>query len=170
MSEGTGDSAGEGTAEGGAARKRGGRGPATQRRSQSRRLAMQALYQLQLNPQPWQDVHLQFTRDEEFGAADADYFRELLKESVEGREALEAVLAGVSQIPPAQLDPVERSILLVSLYELQHKLEVPYRVVINEGIELAKRYGATDGHKFVNGVLDRAARSLRPHEQGAPRR
>ncbi len=151
------------------ARKPGSRGPGAQRRSNSRRLAMQALYQLQLNPQPWQDIHLQFTKDEEFGAADADYFRELLKETAEAQEALEAVLGGVSQIPPHQLDPVERAILLVSLYELRTKVEVPYRVVINEGIELAKRYGATDGHKFVNGVLDRAARTLRPHEQGARR-
>ena len=63
------------------ARKPGNRGPGAQRRSNSRRLAMQALYQLQLNPQPWQDIHLQFTKDEEFAAADADYFRELLKES-----------------------------------------------------------------------------------------
>jgi N utilization substance protein B len=75
----------------------------------------------------------------------------------------------VSQIPPHQLDPVERAILLLSMYELRTKVDVPYRVVINEGIELAKRYGATDGHKFVNGVLDRAARTLRPHEQGARR-
>jgi N utilization substance protein B len=151
------------------ARKPGSRGPGAQRRSNSRRLAMQALYQLQLNPQPWQDIHLQFTKDDEFGAADADYFRELLKETAETQEALETVLGGVSQIPPHQLDPVERAILLVSLYELQSKVDVPYRVVINEGIELAKRYGATDGHKFVNGVLDRAARTLRPHEQGARR-
>jgi N utilization substance protein B len=151
------------------ARKPGSRGPGAQRRSNSRRLAMQALYQLQLNPQPWQDIHLQFTKDEEFGAADADYFRELLKESAEAQAELEAVLAGVSQIPPHQLDPVERAILLLSMYELRTKVDVPYRVVINEGIELAKRYGATDGHKFVNGVLDRAARTLRPHEQGARR-
>ncbi len=151
------------------ARKPGSRGPGAQRRSNSRRLAMQALYQLQLNPQPWQDIHLQFTKDEEYGAADADYFRELLKESAETQTELEVVLAGVSQIPPHQLDPVERAILLVSMYELRTKVDVPYRVVINEGIELAKRYGATDGHKFVNGVLDRAARTLRPHEQGARR-
>ena len=151
------------------ARKPGSRGPGAQRRSNSRRLAMQALYQLQLNPQPWQDIHLQFTKDEEFGAADADYFRELLKESAEAQAELEVVLAGVSQIPPHQLDPVERAILLLSMYELRTKVDVPYRVVINEGIELAKRYGATDGHKFVNGVLDRAARTLRPHEQGARR-
>ncbi len=151
------------------ARKPGSRGPGAQRRSNSRRLAMQALYQLQLNPQPWQDIHLQFTKDEEYGAADADYFRELLKESAEAQAELEAVLAGVSQIPPHQLDPVERAILLLSMYELRTKVDVPYRVVINEGIELAKRYGATDGHKFVNGVLDRAARTLRPHEQGARR-
>lgn len=151
------------------ARKPGNRGPGAQRRSNSRRLAMQALYQLQLNPQPWQDIHLQFTKDEEFAAADGDYFRELLKESAEAQAELEVVLAGVSQIPPHQLDPVERAILLLSMYELRTKVDVPYRVVINEGIELAKRYGATDGHKFVNGVLDRAARTLRPHEQGARR-
>jgi N utilization substance protein B len=67
--------------------------------------------------------------------------------------------------PVAQLDPVERAVLLIGLHELEQRLDVPYRVVINEGVELAKRFGATEGHKFVNAVLDRAARRLRAAEQ-----
>ena len=148
-----------------AQRKPAGRGKMAQRRSLARKLAMQALYQWQLNRGPWQDLYQQFTRDDDFASADGEYFRALLKDIAEGAEALDAVLAGYSQIPPHQLDPVEHAILLVSLHELRTQVDVPYRVVINEGIELAKRFGATDGHKFVNGVIDRAARELRPHEQ-----
>ncbi|HSD54524.1 MAG TPA: transcription antitermination protein NusB, partial [Burkholderiales bacterium] len=69
--------------------------------------------------------------------------------------------------PLPQLDPVERAVLWIGVYELGRRPDVPYRVVINEGVELAKRFGATDGHKFVNAVLDRAARSLRPAERAA---
>ncbi len=156
-------------ASGTAPRKASGRGPGAQRRSNARKLAMQALYQMQLNPQPWQDLHLQFTKDEEFAGADPEYFRVLLKDIAESYESLEALLSSLSQIPLVQLDPVEHAILLVSLLELRDRAELPYRVVINEGIELAKRFGATDGHKFVNGVLDRSARTLRPHEQGSRR-
>jgi len=69
--------------------------------------------------------------------------------------------------PLAQLDPVERAVLWIGMFELLHRPDVPYRVVINESVELAKRFGATDGHKFVNAVLDRAARELRSAEQAA---
>ena len=81
--------------------------------------------------------------------------------------ALDAELGLLIDRPVAQLDPVERAVLLIGLHELGQRLDVPYRVVINEGVELAKRFGATDGHKFVNAVLDRAARRLRPAEQAA---
>lgn len=131
----------------------------------ARRILVQALYQLQVGGQPWQDVHQQFMADPESEGADRSYFREVLMHVAEGREALDALLAQYADIPPAQLDPVEHGILLVGLYELQHRLDVPFRVAISEAVELAKRFGATDGHKFVNGVLDRAARDLRRAEQ-----
>jgi N utilization substance protein B len=80
------------------------------------------------------------------------------------RKALDTRLAEMMDRPPEQLDPVEHAALLIGLYELTSRPEVPYRVSINEAVGLTKRFGGTDGHKFVNAVLDRAARALRPHE------
>lgn len=136
-------------------------------RSVARRLAMQALYQWQLGGQPWQDVHQQFAGDPDFGKADADYFRAALMDVATGREALDRELGAFADIPGPQLDPVERAILWVGLWELIHRPDVPYRVVINEAVELARRFGATEGHKFVNAVLDRASRVHRAPERGA---
>jgi len=136
-------------------------------RSLSRKLAMQALYQWQLTGQSAAELRNQYASDEGFGDADAEYFRVLLDGITGGAAELDATLGGLIDRPVAQLDPVERAVLLIGLYELGERLDVPYRVVINEGIELAKRFGATEGHKFVNAVLDRAARSLRATEQAA---
>jgi len=140
---------------------------ATRARSLARKLAMQALYQWQLTGQSAAELRNQYAEEEGWGDADADYFRELLNGITEGAAGLDATLAGLIDRPVGQLDPVERAVLLIGLYELGHRPEVPWRVVINEGVELAKRFGATDGHKFVNAVLDRASRSLRAAEQAA---
>ncbi|MCZ8130376.1 MAG: transcription antitermination factor NusB [Steroidobacteraceae bacterium] len=137
-------------------------------RRAARRILVQALYQLQVGGHPWQDVHQQFQADPESEGADRAWFRELLMNVAENRDGLDATLTRWSDIPPAQLDPLEHGILWLGLYELTHRLDVPYRVVISEYVELAKRFGATDGHKFVNGVLDRAARELRAVEYGDP--
>jgi N utilization substance protein B len=142
---------------------------AARARSLSRKLAMQALYQWQLTGQTAAELRNQYAEEEGYGDADADYFRELLGGVTDGAAALDATLATLVDRPLAQLDPVERAVLLIGLYELGHRLDVPYRVVINEGVELAKRFGATDGHKFVNAVLDRAARTLRAAELSAAR-
>jgi len=136
-------------------------------RSLSRKLAMQALYQWQLTGQTAAELRNQYASDEGFGDADAEYFRALIDGITDGAAALDATLGALIDRPVEQLDPVERAVLLIGLYELGQRLDVPYRVVINEGIELAKRFGATEGHKFVNAVLDRAARSLRAAEQAA---
>jgi N utilization substance protein B len=136
-------------------------------RSLSRKLAMQALYQWQLTGQTAAELRNQYASDEGFGDADAEYFRALIDGITDGAAALDATLGALIDRPVEQLDPVERAVLLIGLYELGQRLDVPYRVVINEGVELAKRFGATDGHKFVNAVLDRAARSLRAAEQAA---
>ena len=146
-------------------------GPSEAReRARARRAAskflVQALYQLQVGGQPWQDVHQQFAAAPEFAAADAAFFKEVLMQVAGECAALDATLGRYADIAPARLDPVEHGILLVGLYELSARPDVPYRVAINEAVELAKRYGATDGHKFVNGVLDRAARELRAAEYG----
>ncbi len=136
-------------------------------RSLARRLALQALYQLQLNDLSWQDIHQQFMTDPEAERVDRDYFRGLLAGIAGNRGALDAHLARCSEIPPAELDPIEHAVLWLGLHELQQAPELPFRVVLAEALLLAKQFGATDGHKFVNAVLDRAARELRPAEYAA---
>jgi len=135
-------------------------------RSLARRLALQALYQIQINPRPWQDTHQQYAEDPEAGRVDRDYFRELLMAIAPNREALDLRLAALSQIPPAELDPVEHAALWLGLHELDACPELPYRVVLAEAVQLAKQFGGTDGHKYVNAVLDRAAREIRAAEYG----
>ena len=147
-----------------------GRSPAGQRRARSlaRRLALQALYGLQINPRSWQDAHNDFLHDPEAERVDREYFRELITAIAPQREALDATIARFSQIAPHDLDPIEHAVLWLGVYELQSRHELPYRVALSEAVQLAKQFGATDGHKFVNAVLDRASRELRPHEYGQP--
>jgi N utilization substance protein B len=137
-------------------------------RTLSRRLALQALYQLQINPLPWQEIERQFSADPEADRVDKEYFCTLFGAIAVNREALDARLARYSEIPPAELDPVEHAVLWLGLHELAAHPELPYRVAIAEGVQLTKQFGATDAHKFVNAVLDRAARESRPHEYGQP--
>ncbi len=137
-------------------------------RSLARRLAVQALYQLQINPRSWQDTHQQFAEDPEAERVDREYFRELISAIAPNIEALDARLAGLSEIPPAELDPIEHAILWLGLHELESHPELPYRVALDEAVQLTKQFGATDGHKYVNAVLDRAAKELRADEYGKP--
>jgi N utilization substance protein B len=134
------------------------------RRSVARKLALQALYRWQINHGPWQDLVLEQESAEDMPRADGAYFREIVQAVCESHAELDAQLAEWTDRPPRDLDPVEHAVLLIGAYELKSRPEVPYRVALNEAIGLAKRFGATDGHKFVNAVLDRAARTLRPHE------
>jgi N utilization substance protein B len=136
-------------------------------RSLSRRLAMQALYQWQLTGQSFAELRNQYTSDEGYPEVDPEYFQQLLQGVVEGATELDGMLGEWIDRPVAQLDPVEHAVLLIGLQELRQHPEVPYRVVLNEGVELAKKFGATEGHKFINAVLDRAARRLRAAEQQA---
>ncbi len=133
-------------------------------RSVARKLALQALYRWQLNDAPWQDLVQEFGEAEDMPRADKQYFRELVEGVWAARPALDTRLAEMMDRAPEQLDPVEHAALLIGMYELTSRPEVPYRVAINEAVVLTKRFGGTDGHKFVNAVLDRAARALRPHE------
>ena len=140
---------------------------AARARSLARKFAMQALYQWQLTGQSVAELRNQYAAEEGFDGSDREYFGVLLEGAVGARAELDEMLGGLIDRPVAQLDPVEHAVLLIGLYELRDQLEVPYRVVINEGVDLTKRFGATDGHKFVNAVLDRAARNLRAAEQAA---
>lgn len=133
-------------------------------RSVARKLALQALYRWQLNDCPWQDLVQEFGEAQDMPRADREYFRELVQGVSGAREALDSQLAAMMDRKPEHLDPVEHAALLIGLYELISRPDVPYRVSINEAVGLTKRFGATDGHKFVNAVLDRAARTLRPNE------
>jgi N utilization substance protein B len=135
------------------------------RRGLARRLTVQALYQWLLNEGTPTQLLRQFREQEEgLGRADPAYFEELLNGVVEHAPALTLDLVPQLDRPLNQLDPVEHAVLLLGAYELRHKPEVPWRVVVNESINLAKMFGAEDGFKFVNGVLDKLARQLRPGE------
>lgn len=122
---------------------------------------MQALYQHQINPLDWRDIYKEIAHSESAKGADLDYFKVLLQEVVSNSEKLSLDLDEVLDRPFAQLDPVERAILLVGVFELSSRPDVPYRVVINEAVELARRFGATGGHRYINGVLDKLAARVR---------
>lgn len=144
-------------------RRRGTGGP----RNLARRRAMQALYQWQITGQSGQDIYLQFSGEEENEGVDPELFRELVRSVIDQSKQLDEEIAAFSDRPVSLLDPVERGILLIGLYELKNRPDVPYRVVINEAVELCRTYGAEDGFKFVNALLDKAARRFRQQESPA---
>ncbi len=133
-------------------------------RRRSRELALQGLYAWQLSKESAAELRTQLADAEDFDKADAAYFERLLRGTIEQAAEIEGELAPALDRPVAQLSPVERAILLLAAFELRSSPDVPYRVVINEAVELAKAFGGTDGHKYVNGVLDRVAKILRPSE------
>ncbi len=133
-------------------------------RSWARRYAMQALYQWQMAGQDLGIISAQFLADQDMGKADVAYFQELLYQVVQRRDAIDGTLKPFLDRSLEQVDPVERAILRIAGYELTHRPDVPYRVVINEAVEMAKKYGAEQGHRFINGVLDKAAQQLRTQE------
>jgi transcription antitermination protein NusB len=139
-------------------------------RSLSRRLVLQALYQWQMTGQSFPELRNQYSSDEGFAEVDPEYFQQLLQGVVEDSAALDGMIGEWLDRPVAQLDPVEHAVLLIGVEELRAHVEVPYKVVLNECVELTKKFGATDGHKFINAVLDRAARQLRAAEQQATAR
>lgn len=136
----------------------------TRKRSWARRYAMQALYQWQMTRQELGVIDEQFFADQDMERADTDYFRELLHQVMTQAAALDAMLEPFLDRPLAQVDPVEQAILRIAVYELRYRPDIPYKVVINEAVELAKRFGAEQGHRFINGVLDRAAHEIRNQE------
>ncbi|MEM7081279.1 MAG: transcription antitermination factor NusB [Pseudomonadota bacterium] len=138
---------------------------AIRRRSRARRLAMQALYQWHINPSSVTDLKRQYTEKKEYADADADYFDELLRQALHDVETNSDAIASHADRELSALDPLEMAIMMVALTELRHHIDVPYKVVINEAIELSRRFGATDGHKYVNAILDRAAAQLRAVEK-----
>ena len=133
-------------------------------RSRARRRALQAVYAWQVSGTPMPSVVTQFEHEQEMEIADVEYFRNLV-EGVESKlDELDAKLQPYLDRPVAQVDPIERAILRLATYELLHRTDVPYRVVINEAIEVSKRFGAEFGHTYINGVLDQAAAAWRGAE------
>jgi N utilization substance protein B len=138
---------------------------ATRARHLARELLVQALYQRQIAGHTVPELKSQFLAAEDFERCDSEYFGELLTTIVDDTAALDALITRYAVRSIEQLDSVGRAVLWLGLAELKHRADVPTRVVINEAIELTKRYGTTDSHKFVNAVLDKSARELR----GEPR-
>lgn len=134
------------------------------RRGRARELLVQALYQMQLAGHDRRELLRQFRERPEYGRIEQAYFDEVLAGVCEQQAELEEEIARHADRPVDQLDPVERGILLLGIFELKARSDVPYRVVINEAVNLSKRFGASDGHKFINALLDRAAPGLRPAE------
>jgi N utilization substance protein B len=133
-------------------------------RTRARELLLQALYQKQIAGHDRRELLSQFRDQVAYQRVDQAFFEELLRNICESQEALEQTIDGLIDRPLEQLDPVELGILLIGVYELQTRIDIPYRVVINECVNLAKRFGAIDGHKYINACLDTAAQSLREVE------
>lgn len=138
--------------------------PSKLSRKEARQFAMQAVYQWHMAGTSRGDLLKQYRAEPRMIKCDSEYFADLLEGVLTNEEELENQYEGVLDRPFDQLDPIERATLLLGAYELQHHPEVPYRVVINEAVELAKRYGANESHKYINGVMDRLAKKLREVE------
>ena len=137
----------------------------TSRRGLARRLTVQALYQWLVNESAPESLLKEFREQPDgLGRADPEYFAELLNGTVQEAATLTTVIVPYIDRPLNQLDPVEYAVLLLGAYELTHRPDVPWRVVVNEAVNLTKVFGAEDGYKFVNGVLDKIARAARPEE------
>ena len=139
-------------------------------RSRARRRALQALYAWQMSDSPVDKVIEQFRAEQDMEIADLEYFEALVRGVVKHHAELDAVLSRYIDRSMAQVDPIERAVLRIAAFELAHRPDVPYRVVINEAIETTKRFGAEQGHTYVNGVLDRAALEWRAAEMQGARR
>ncbi|HRD35805.1 MAG TPA: transcription antitermination factor NusB [Rhodocyclaceae bacterium] len=138
-------------------------------RRRAREFALQGIYQWLLSNNSATSIEAHFAQVSGFDKADRELFIELLRGCINNRDALQAGFAPFLSRGVDELSPVEHAILLLSAHELEHRPETPYRVIINEAIELAKAYGGTDGHRFVNGVLDKLAARLRATEVNMPR-
>lgn len=132
-------------------------------RRKSRALAVQGIYSWQLSQNKIQEIEQQLLLENNVKQLDVAYFQDLLRGVVSYQQNLDELLTPYLDRPFDEIDQVEKAILRVSAYEMKYRVDVPYKVVINEAIELAKSFAADDSHKFVNGILDKAARTLRPN-------
>ncbi len=142
----------------------------SKKRSKARSRAVQAIYQWQMTGQEIAEICDQFVADHPMDGVDIDYFRELACGVVRHHHALDDEITPYLDRNLQLVDPVERAILRLGTYELLHRPDIPYRVIINEAVELAKSFGGEAGHKYVNGVLDKVALKLRNGEVAAGRK
>ena len=133
-------------------------------RTRARELMVQALYQKQIAGHSTAELVAQYTADPAYERVDHEFFDELFPAISNGQDDIEKKIDGLIDRPLEQLDPIELSILLIGVHELETRIDIPYKVVINEGVNLAKRFGAIESHKYINACLDAAAQRLREIE------
>jgi N utilization substance protein B len=139
-------------------------------RSRARRRGLQAIYAWQMSGGTAQEIIAQFAHEQAHEIADLEYFEDLVRGVMKHKGELDEALAPFLDRTVEQVDPIERAALRIAAYELRHRIDVPYRVVINEAIDTTKRFGSEHGHTFVNGVLDHAAAAWRTAEFDAARK
>ena len=137
---------------------------AAQRRK-ARHFGLQALYQWTLSEASLVDIDAEFRVDNDFRHTDGEYFQALLRGVMEDVESLEALFSPLLDRALDDLDPIERNLLRMGTFELKERIDVPYKVVINEAVSLAKKFGATESHRYINGILDKVASELRTVER-----
>jgi N utilization substance protein B len=140
------------------------------KRRNAREYALQAMYQWQISETPLADLELQFLTREIRKKTDLEYFKELMHAIPKQFDELDHAMVPFLSRPLNELDPIELAILRIAIYELTKRLDIPYRVVINEALELTKKFGSVEGYKFVNGILDQVARHVRKTEINASKK
>ncbi|TBR37570.1 transcription antitermination factor NusB [Marinomonas agarivorans] len=140
-----------------------------QKRSAARSFTLQAIYQWQMNQTPVNHIEAQFAVDHDLTNCDKVYFTELLHGVIDNAKELDSQFEELLDRPLSKLGPIELAILRIGAFELSQRLDVPYKVIINEGVELAKSFGATESHKYVNSILDKLAQRARIAEITAQR-
>ncbi len=133
-------------------------------RRKARHYGMQALYQWQMTKDPLREIELQFLSDYDFTRVDVEYFHDIIHQVPGNLEELETAFKPHLDRDISELDPIELALLRLGSYELIKRIDIPYKVAINEAVALAKKFGATDGHKYINGVLDKLAQDTRAIE------
>lgn len=138
-------------------------------RRKARHYGVQALYQWYMTKDPVSEIEVQFLTDYDFSAVDVEYFHDIIHHIPANLDELQAAFVPHLDRPLNDLDPIELSLLRLGSYELIKRIDIPYKVAINECVALAKKFGATDGHKYINGVLDKLAQDVRAVEMSAGR-
>jgi len=136
----------------------------TARRKRARKLVLQALYQWQISGSSILQVETEFRADHDFDSIDAEYFKDLFRQIPKEVIELDRLIEPFLDRAISDVDPIEMNLLRMGTYEFKHRIDVPYRVVINEAVELAKSFGGTDGHKYINSILDKLSLRLRALE------